>query len=145
MFTTPMINIWNPICKKYQWLRIVHIFSISDNFKIYINDSRVFAVCMNENNQCECSNNSTNKVNKFLVVTESQVFRYYKGIAPNHWINKPKIFPEPELGLKNQYTNKYLGINMTDLYFKIKKTNPKSMSFEEPNINCCIKNDIDMK
>ena len=137
-FTTPMINIWNPICKRYQWLRVLNIFSISDTYKIYKNDVRVYVTVLNENNQCPCSNIKGNiNCNKYLVVTDSQVFRHSTPHIPNNWKNKTKVFPEPELGEKNPYTNKYLGIDMTALYFHIKKSYPRQIRFDEPNYDCC--------
>ena len=137
MFTTPMINIWNPICKKYQWLRTLNILSISDTYKMYKDDTRVYVVVMNENNQCICSNNGSG--NKFLVVTDSQVFGHTKPHIPNNWKPKIKVFPEPELGEKNPYTNKFLGIDMTDLYYKMKNRYPRYIKFNEPNLVCCKK------
>lgn len=135
MFTTPMINIWNPICKKYQWLRTLNIFSISDTYKMYKDDTRVYVVCMTENNQCTCIPQEIS--NKFLVVTDSQVFNHTKSHIPNNWKPKMKIFPQPDLGEKNPYTNKYLGIDMKDLYYKIKNRYPRYIKFDEPNLECC--------
>jgi len=147
MFTTPMINIWNPICKRYQWLRTLNIFSISDTYKIYKNDVRAYVVVMNENNQCPCSKIKNSNTNNYLVVTDSQVFRHSTSHIPNNWINKQKVFPEPELGEKNPYTNKYMGIDMKELYFHIKNKYPRYIRFDEPNYDCCKnKNDNnDMK
>jgi hypothetical protein len=136
MFTTPMINIWNPICKRYQWLRTLNIFSCSDTHKIYKNDVRVYVAVMNENNQCLCANKD--KGNKYLVVTDSQVFGHTKQHIPNNWKPKMKIFPEPDLGEKNPYTNKYLGIDMTDLYNKMKLNYPRYIKFDPP-VECCKK------
>jgi len=127
-FRTPFINIWNPICKKYQWLRIVNIFSINDTYKMYKDDSRVYVACMTENQQCICLKN------KYLVVTDSQVFRTTH--QPNGWKDKVKVWPEPELGEKNVYTNKYMGINMNDLYKKMKDRYPRNIRFDEPKMNC---------
>jgi hypothetical protein len=135
MFTTPMINVWNPICKKYQWLRTLNILSISDTYKMYKDDTRVYIVCMTENNQCICSNHGLG--NKYLVVTDSQVFNHTKPHIPNNWKPKIKVFPEPELGEKNPYTNKYLGIDMKDLYYNIKNKYPRYIRFEEPTLECC--------
>jgi len=135
MFTTPMINIWNPICKRYQWLRTLNVLSISDSYKIYKNDTRVYVVVMNENNQCSCMMND--KGNKYLVVTDAQVFGHTKPHIPNNWKYKIKVFPEPDLGEKNVYTNKYLGIDMKDLYHNIKNRYPKYIKFGEPNLECC--------
>ena len=28
-YKAPFINAWNPICKRYQWLRIVNVFSFN--------------------------------------------------------------------------------------------------------------------
>ena len=135
MFTTPMINIWNPICKKYQWLRPLNIFSISDTCKMYKNDTRVYVVVMNENNQCVCA--VEGKGNKYLVVTDSQVFGHTKPHIPNNWKPRTKIFPQPELGEKNPYTNKYIGINMKDLYYAMKNRYPRYIRFDEPILECC--------
>jgi hypothetical protein len=135
MFTTPMINIWNPICRKYQWLRTTNIFSISDNYKMYKNDTRVYIVCMTENNQCPCAPQGMS--NKFLVVTDSQVFGHTKAHIPNNWKPKVKTFPEPDLGDINPYTNKYLGIDMKDLYNKMKNRYHRYIKFDEPNLKCC--------
>jgi hypothetical protein len=135
MFTTPMINIWNPICKRYQWLRTLSIISISDTYKMYKNDTRVYVVAVNENNQCVCA--SKGKCNKYLVVTDSQVFGHTKPHIPNNWKPKTKVFPEPDLGEKNLYTNKYIGIDMKDLYHNIKNRYPKYIKFGEPNLECC--------
>ena len=116
---TPFIKIWNPICNRYQWVRIVTCFGYSDTGKIYKDDSRAYIVCMTENSQCQCMEN------KYLVVTESQIFRYNPVHFPNNWKNKIPIFPKPELGDKNVYTNKYSDINMLELYETIKKNYPK--------------------
>ena len=127
-FRTPFINIWNPICRKYQWLRTVNIFSISDTYKMYKDDPRVYVACMIENNQCKCM------MNPYLVVTESQVFRTTH--PPNGWKNKVKVWPEPDLGEKNVYTNKYMGIDMIDLYNKMKNRYPRYVRFDEPKLEC---------
>ena len=127
-FRTPFINIWNPICKKYQWLRIVNIFSINDTYKMYKDDSRVYVACMTENHQCKCLKN------KYLVVTDSQVFRTTH--QPNGWKDQVKVWSEPELGEKNVYTNKYMGIDMIDLYKKMKDRYPRNIRFDEPKMNC---------
>jgi len=126
-----MINIWNPICKRYQWLRILNTFGISDNYKMYKDDPKVYVVVLNENNQCTCN------INKYLVVTDSQVFGHTKQHTPNYWTPKTKIFPEPDLGEKNPYTNKYSGIDMKDLYNFAKNRYPRYITFEEPNFKCC--------
>jgi hypothetical protein len=133
-YRTPFINIWNPICKKYQWLRIVNIFSINDTYKMYKDDSRVYVGCMIENSQCKCI------TNKYLVVTDSQVFR--TSHEPNNWINKVKVWPEPELGEKNVYTNKYKGIDMIDLYNNMKSRYPRNVKFDEPNLICSNSNQM---
>jgi hypothetical protein len=127
-FRTPFINIWNPICRKYQWVRLVNIFSISDTYKMYKDDSRVYVACMIENNQCKCM------MNPYLVVTDSQVFR--TSHPPNGWKNKVKVWPEPDLGEKNVYTNNYMGINMIDLYNKMKYRYPRYIRFNEPKLDC---------
>ena len=127
-YRTPFINIWNPICRKYQWLRTINIFSITDTYKMYKDDPRVYVACMVENSQCKCM------INKYLVVTESQVFR--TSHEPNGWKNKVKVWPEPELGEKNVYTNKYKGIDMIDLYNKMKNRYPRYVRFDEPKLDC---------
>jgi hypothetical protein len=124
---TPFINVWNPICKKYQWLRVVNTFSISDSHKMYKDDTNVYVTRMTENNQCKC------KLNKFLIFTDSQVFRT---THPHNTNIKMKTFPEPELGEKNVYTNKYMGIDMVDLYKKIKEKYPRYIKFDEPKLKC---------
>jgi hypothetical protein len=134
---TPFINIWNPICKKYQYLRILNIFTYSDTCKLYKNDSKIYTVVMNENNQCKCA--CEGKGNKYLVVTDSQVFRYLDPYLPNNWINKTKIFPNPNLGIKNIYTNKYSDIEMIDLYNFAKERYSRYIKFEKPT-ECCNKN-----
>jgi hypothetical protein len=127
-FKTPFINVWNPICRKYQWLRTVYIFSISDTHKMYKDDPRVFVACVIENDQCKCMKN------KYLAITDSQVFRTTH--EPNGWKNKVKAWPEPELGEKNVYTNKYKGIDMLDLYNKMKARYPRYVKFDEPKFDC---------
>ena len=102
MFKTPYLNIWNPICKKYQWVIAINIFK---NFK---NNNYYYVV---RNDSCKCN------INKFIVVSDEQVFRYYiEDKVFNNWVNKIKTYPEPELGKKNVYTNKYEGIDMTEIY-----------------------------
>jgi hypothetical protein len=95
---------------------------------MYKDDSRVYVACLTENGQCKCM------TNKYLVITESQVFR--TSHPPNGWKNKVKVWPEPELGEKNVYTNKYMGIDMNDLYNKIKNRYPRYIRFDEPKLDC---------
>lgn len=126
MIKTPYLNIWNPICKKYQWVRAINIF------KNYQKNNFYYVVAINDNNFCKC------KLNKFLVVTDEQVFRYYREDKEfNNWINKIKIFPEPNLGEKNVYTNKYEGIKMEELYNYAKTQYPRYINFDPPN-KCCL-------
>jgi len=129
LFKTPFINVWNPICKKYQWLRVIYSFSISDTHKMHKNDTVVYVTNPSENNQCSCLCNS----NKYIIFTDSQVFRNTH--PPLNFNNKIKTFPEPELGEKNVYTNKYMGINMLDLHDKIKIKYPRYIKFDF-NYNC---------
>jgi len=117
-FSTPMIKIWNPICNRYQWVRIV------------IPLGKIHVVCMTENNQCSCMNN------KFLVVSESQVFRYSTPHKPNGWVNKLLLFPQPDLGEKNVYTNKYSGIDMIALHKFAIHNYQKYIKFPSPIIKC---------
>ena len=117
-FSTPMIKIWNPICNRYQWVRIV------------IPLGKIHVVCLTENNQCSCMNN------KFLVVSESQVFRYSAPHAPNEWVNKPLLFPKPDLGVKNVYTNKYMGIDMIALHKFAIHNYPRYIKFSTPITTC---------
>jgi hypothetical protein len=119
--TTPFIKIWNPICNRYQWVRIVRSFG-----GFVKNDTQIHLVCMTENNQCQCMSN------KYLLISQEQVFRYTPAHFPNNWINKPIVFPQPDLGTKNVYTNKYSGINMTEVYEKIKKDYSRTVSFPPP-------------
>jgi hypothetical protein len=125
-YRTPFINVWNPICKRYQWLRTINIFSFNNNY--------VYVACMTENNQCKCL------INKYLVVPDSLVFR--ASHPQNNWVNKVKTWPEPELGVKNVYTNKYMGIDMIDIYKKIKLNYPKYVRIDEPKLDCYHKNQM---
>ena len=109
---TPFINVWNPICKRYQWLRILNTFSISDTYKMYNNDTNVYVTVLNENNQSKCT------LNKYLIFTDSQVYRTTH--PPNNWVNKIKTFPGNS------------DIDMIDLYKKIKEKYPRYVKFEEP-------------
>jgi hypothetical protein len=126
-FRTPYINIWNPICKKYQWVRIVNLFKNNQKNNYY------YVVNISENNLCKCN------INKFLVVTDELVFRYYREDSKfNNWINKVKIFPEPNLGIKNVYTNKYEGINMKELYKYASLNQTRYIKFPAPE-ECKLK------
>jgi len=137
-FNTPYINIWNPICKKYMWVRIIHCF-IEYNKKIkshldvngnkdYEIEDNIYMVNVSENNFCKC--------NQFLVCSEELIFRvppYYKS---NKWVDKIKFFPEPNLGKINVYTNKYKGFDMLELYKKAQLKYPKQIKIPEPNLIC---------
>jgi len=120
MSKTPYLNIWNPICKQYQWVRTVYIFKnlTKNNYYYVVN-----------NEFCNC--------NKYMIVSDEQVFRYAKEDKQfNNWVNKPKVFPEPELGKKNPYTNKFEGINMTEIYNYAVLNSKKYIKFAPPNLNC---------
>jgi len=128
MIKTPYLNIWNPICKQYQWVIPIYIFK---NFQ---KNNYYYIV---RNDSCKC------KINKFLVVSDEQVFRYYKEDKVfNNWVNKTKVFPEPELGKKNVYTNKYEGINMLELYNYAILQNKKYIKTGPPDLICKIKKEI---
>ena len=136
----PFINIWNPLCKKYQWVRVINRFKVLgktikshldvNNNKDYEIQDNYYVVNAGENNFCEC--------NKFLVCKEEQIFRvaYYHKF--NKWVDKIKIYPEPNLGEKNVYTNKYSGVNSLENYNKLKQMYPRYVTFKAP-IECCKK------
>jgi hypothetical protein len=122
MFKTPYLNIWNPICKKYQWVIPINIFK---NFK---KNNYYYVV---RNDSCKCN------INKFLVVSDEQVFRYYREDKVfNNWVNKMKVFPKPDLGKKNVYTNKYEGIDMIELYNYALLQNKKYIKIPPPDLIC---------
>lgn len=140
-FNTPYINIWNPICKKYMWARVVYRFKqynktiksrldVNGN-KDYEMDDNIYFVNIGENNFCKC--------NKYLICSEELVFRvaYYHKF--DKWVDKIKIFPEPDLGEKNVYTNKYKGIDMVELYKSAKIKYPRYFSNCEHILDCKYK------
>jgi hypothetical protein len=128
MFKTPYLNIWNPICKKYQWVIAINIFKNNQKNNYY------YVV---RNDSCKCN------INKYLVVSDEQVFRYYKEDKIfNNWVNKMKVFPEPELGNKNVYTNKYEGINMIELHNYAVLHNKRYVKPIPPVLECKIKNEL---
>ena len=138
MFKTPYLNIWNPICKKYQWVIPINIFagesrsesSIQKNLK-----KNYYYVVRNDS--CKCN------INKFLVVSDEQVFRYYREDKVfNNWVNKMKVFPEPDLGKKNVYTNKYEGIDMIELYNYALLQNKKYIKMPPPDLICKQKKEL---
>lgn len=51
MFRTPYLNIWNPICKRYQWVRTLNIF------KDYQKNNFYNVVDITENGLCKCNVN----------------------------------------------------------------------------------------
>jgi hypothetical protein len=122
MFKTPYLNIWNPICKKYQWVIVINILkNLKKNNYYYVV----------RNDSCKCN------INKFLIVSDEQVFRYYREDKVfNNWVNKIKTFSEPELGKKNVYTNKYEGIDMTEIYNYAVLQNKKYIKFPSPILTC---------
>jgi len=124
MFRTPYLNIWNPICKRYQWVRPLNIF------KDYQKNNYYYVVDITENGFCKCN------LNKYIVVSDEQVFRYDRPSEMNGWVNKVKTFPEPELGKQNVYTKKYEGIDMLELYEKAVKCNPRYVQFKPPQFEC---------
>ena len=137
-FNTPYINIWNPLCKKYMWVRIIYRFrqynrtiksrlDVNGN-KDYVMEDNIYFVNVGENNFCKC--------NKYLIISEELIFRvpYYHKF--NNWTDKVKIFPEPDLGEKNVYTNKYKGFDMIELYERAKINHPRYFSKSEVNLNC---------
>ena len=122
MYKTPYLNIWNPICKKYQWVIAINIL------KNFTKNNYYYVV---RNDSCKCN------INKYLVVSDEQVFRYYREDKVfNNWVNKIKTFPEPELGKKNVYTNKYEGINMMELYDYAVLQNKKYIKLPPPILTC---------
>lgn len=132
MIRSPYINIWNPLCKKYQWVRIINRLqkygkTVKSNIDGSVVDDCFYVVNTSDNNFCPC--------NKFMVITEEQIFRvaYYHKF-PN-WVDKIKIFPEPPLGIKNVYTNKYSGINPLEVYNEAKKNFPRYVNCKPP-VNC---------
>jgi len=138
LINTPYINIWNPICKKYMWVRIVYRFKqytktiksrldVNGN-KDYDIDDNLYMVNVIENNFCKC--------NKYMIFSEELVFRvpYYHTF--DKWVDKIKIFPEPDLGEKNVYTNKYKGVDLLELYKKAKLNYPRQVTIPEPNLIC---------
>jgi len=86
---------------------------------------------MTENNQCKCL------TNKYLVITDDQVFR--TSHPQNNWVDKIKTWSEPELGVKNVYTNKFMGIDMIELYKKVKYNHPRYIKMDEPKLDCKLK------
>jgi len=122
MYETPYLNIWNPICKKYQWVIVINILkNLKKNNYYYVV----------RNDSCKCN------INKFLIVSDEQVFRYYREDKVfNNWVNKIKTFPEPELGKKNVYTNKYEGIDMMELYDYAVLQNKKYIKHQPPILKC---------
>ena len=130
-FNTPYINIWNPICKKYMWVRI--IYCLQDNDKAIKNNNNkmvqnLYMVNLEENNFCKC--------NKYLICNDELIFRTSPHYKSDRRIDKIKVFPEPELGKKNVYTNKYEGINLLDLYKTTKLKYPRQIKMHEPNLKC---------
>ena len=129
---TPYINIWNPLCKKYQWVRVINRFKIYGNTikshldvngnKDYTIEDNMYTVNLNDNSFCQC--------NRFMVVTEEQIFRVAHYHKFDKWVDKVKIFPEPNLGTKNVYTNKYSGIDALENYNRMKKLYPRYVSLK---------------
>jgi len=110
---TPYINIWNPICKKFQWVRIVNIF------KHYEKNNYYYAVDVLENNFCKCN------LNKYMLISDDYVYRYHIESKYNNWINKNKS------DLKD-----YNKDDLVELYNYAKKTEPRYIRFDAPNITC---------
>jgi len=135
---TPYINIWNPLCKKYQWVRVINRFRLYgktikshldvNGNKDYPIEDNLYVVNLSDNNFCKC--------NKFMVCTEEQIFRVAHYHKFNKWVDKVKIFPEPNLGEKNVYTNKYKGVDVFENYNKLKKMYPRYSTFNFVKPTC---------